>query len=645
MTTATATDNLLLAAPEVAIEAGGKSKRPRISIVAYSGGVMRVPGWGDVVIDLTGLDASAQVPLLADHNATISGAVGHGEARVVDGRLIVTGVMSGTSEAAKHIVEMTASGFSFQASVGVEPVEHERVKPGEKVRVNGRTLSSARGFALVKAGRLREVSITPLGADSGTSVAIAASRRKEPYMTEAQDTVVAVDEQTIQAQERQRIKTIDRLCAGDWGHRTERVQRLRAQAIDGDISIEQLQNGLLHELRASRPVIGVAGGGDRPAEGQVIRAAAARSMGVPEKMLGEHYGENAAHEAVSSRYDGMGLHAIMRHVVLAAGRSVPHNATDLVRSAFEASRAVQASGTSTMSLPGILSDAAHKSALAAYRAVPTVWSMLAATTSLTNFKPHKRYRMTGIGRFEEVGNDGELKHITFKEAEYENQAHTEGAILGITRKDLIDDDMGMFQQSAQALGRMGAIAVERGVFALLLSNPGNFFSTANGNLRTGADSAFGITGATEAEKLFWRFTDKNGDPIMVNPATLLVPPPLATLARQLLNSTELVAGSDASQPEGMQPNANPFHRRFSLAVSPWLSSQSLSGSSDVGWYLFADPGQGVAAIEVGFVNGRQTPIIESNEMDFDKLGMQWRGYFDFGVAMREPTGAVRSAGE
>ncbi len=124
MTTAIATDNLLLAAPEVAIEAGGEPKHPRISIVAYTGGVMRVPGWGDVAIDLTGLDASGQVPLLADHNATVSGAVGHGEASVVDGRLIVTGVMSGAGEAARQIVEMTTGGFSFQASVGVEPGEH-----------------------------------------------------------------------------------------------------------------------------------------------------------------------------------------------------------------------------------------------------------------------------------------------------------------------------------------------------------------------------------------------------------------------------------------------------------------------------------------------------------------------------------------
>ncbi|HRP62705.1 MAG TPA: hypothetical protein PK400_05370 [Phycisphaerales bacterium] len=36
-----ATDSLLLAAPDVKVEAGAEKKRPSISIVAYSGGVMR----------------------------------------------------------------------------------------------------------------------------------------------------------------------------------------------------------------------------------------------------------------------------------------------------------------------------------------------------------------------------------------------------------------------------------------------------------------------------------------------------------------------------------------------------------------------------------------------------------------------------
>ena len=42
----TVTDDLLLTASEVGIEAGSEPKRPRIFIVAYGGGLMSVPAWG-----------------------------------------------------------------------------------------------------------------------------------------------------------------------------------------------------------------------------------------------------------------------------------------------------------------------------------------------------------------------------------------------------------------------------------------------------------------------------------------------------------------------------------------------------------------------------------------------------------------------
>lgn len=89
---AIATESMLLAASDVAIgAAGGERKLPGISMLAYGGGIMFVSGWGDVAIDLAGLDAGGQIPLLADHDARVGGVVGHGAAVVRDGRLVVTG--------------------------------------------------------------------------------------------------------------------------------------------------------------------------------------------------------------------------------------------------------------------------------------------------------------------------------------------------------------------------------------------------------------------------------------------------------------------------------------------------------------------------------------------------------------------------
>ena len=76
----TATQELLLATDAVRIEAGA-DKTPAVNILAYTGGVMAVPGWGPLVIDLAGIDVSAsQVSILADHDATLSGVIGFGRA-------------------------------------------------------------------------------------------------------------------------------------------------------------------------------------------------------------------------------------------------------------------------------------------------------------------------------------------------------------------------------------------------------------------------------------------------------------------------------------------------------------------------------------------------------------------------------------
>lgn len=81
---------------------GNEPKRPTIAILAYGSGLMNVPSWSSVAVDLEGLDASGQIALLADHDARVSGVVGHGCAEVRDGRLFVNGVMSGAGEAANR---------------------------------------------------------------------------------------------------------------------------------------------------------------------------------------------------------------------------------------------------------------------------------------------------------------------------------------------------------------------------------------------------------------------------------------------------------------------------------------------------------------------------------------------------------------
>jgi hypothetical protein len=96
----TAIDELLLSAAEVEVRATGKP--PSVTIVAYTGRLMAVSGWGPVVIDLAGINVWAeQIGILADHDATLKGIVGHGKAVVAGGRLLVQGTITPSTEAAR----------------------------------------------------------------------------------------------------------------------------------------------------------------------------------------------------------------------------------------------------------------------------------------------------------------------------------------------------------------------------------------------------------------------------------------------------------------------------------------------------------------------------------------------------------------
>ncbi|MBI1370750.1 MAG: hypothetical protein GC162_19095 [Planctomycetes bacterium] len=626
-----ATESLLLAAPEVAIEAGGEPKRPRISIVAYTGGMMRVPGWGDVAVDLTGLDASGQVPLLADHDARVGGVVGHGSAEVRDGRLIVTGVMSGAGESARQIAEMTAGGFSFQASVGVEPVEQERVPPGTKIQVNGRTLSSPRGFTLVKRGRLREVSITPLGADAGTSVAIAASHRNAERNAMNTD-VLTIDENAIRADERDRINRIEATCAkpaAGWGANKDRVDQLRASALAGEITEQELTAQMLTMLRESRPRL--MNTGLRPAQivshATTLEAALLSRMGMTE--LGEReLGPLAMEHGASLKANH--VLDLCRAALMYEGIEAPRGREEMVKAAL-----------STYSLPTALGNVANKVLLDAYTESPASWRSFCAVRSVSDFKKNTAIRPSFATPLEPVAPGGEIKHGTVGEWSAEYQVDTFGKMLSVDRRDLVNDDLGVFDETGRALGRSAMRKLSDLVYEVLLANIGGFFATGNGNYLEGADSALTFDGLAAAITLMLVQRDDENNDLDLRPRTLLVPPELQTTARALLESEFIKQIAERT------PTGNSLRQAVSIEVEPRLSNAAKFGTaaSAKHWYLFADPG--AVPMVVAFLQGKQTPTVEYFGLDHqaNRLAVTWRVYFDFGTALVDPRAAVRSKGE
>jgi len=151
---------------------------PRFSMVAYTGGKMRLGGWKHpVIVDLAGMQIPSQrVPIQYGHD--MSAGVGHTESVTLEGgQLLAAGIISRKTAYAEEIVASSRNGFPWQASIGASADQVEFVKQGEQAAVNGQTVDGP--VNIVRASTLGEISFVPLGADNQTTASVAARKAEK----------------------------------------------------------------------------------------------------------------------------------------------------------------------------------------------------------------------------------------------------------------------------------------------------------------------------------------------------------------------------------------------------------------------------------------------------------------------------------
>ena len=180
----------------------GKPALPRFSMVAYTGGPMRVAGWRyPVVVDLAGLAVPRQnAPIRESHGARI----GHAESiRVEAGTLVAAGVISCTGQVAREVVADAKNGFPWQASIGASVDQFEFIKENQSALVNGRDFAGP--LNVVRKATLGEISFVDLGADGNTSANVAASA-KEKQLMDGNDTITQDTTATVEGQEAPKVE-------------------------------------------------------------------------------------------------------------------------------------------------------------------------------------------------------------------------------------------------------------------------------------------------------------------------------------------------------------------------------------------------------------------------------------------------------
>lgn len=622
----------------------------RLAISAYSGGMMQVDRFGPVVVDLAGLEVPPDFPILTDHTNAINAVVGAGTASN-NGRALTVSATLADSDAAGEVERLLRSGVNLQASIGAEPIKTRRIPAGEVVNVNGREVSANHDWILVTKSRLREVSVTPIGADAFTAVTIAASLKGTAMKTfEEWVKSLGLEPDTLTPEQRAELERAHASIStsdtpspapGDEPMTTAAAvvevlanagaTTLVGRSVRERWTMERARSEALNHIRASRPAptpTQVTG----PTERQALEAGLLIRCGYPDAAV-RYLGEQAAH--AGDRFRSTSLVELCGHALRSSGQDVPHDRREMIRAAV-----------STSSIPNLLSDVANKILMEQWRTGRPTWRSFAAIKPANDFKPHKGIRPSFNKALEPVGPAGEVKHGTIGEEGYDFQVYQFAQLISIDRVHIVNDDLGALTEVIPGMGRAAARTLSDLVYAVLLANGGSFFATGNSNLLNTA-SDLSASSLERAVRLMRLQRNPAGDVLDMQPKTIAVPPSLEFVARQILESTERQRDYQLDQ----APSGNPTKGIANLEVEARLESgcrNPLTGAavagSAIGWYLFADPTD--APMIVSFLDGRESPTVTTfgYDSDPDRLAMSFRILHDFGAAFADHRAAVFADG-
>ncbi len=627
----------------LAAEASGDApKLPRFQMLAYTGGSMRLSGWKfPVVVDLAGLAyPSENLPIRFAHDGKTG--VGHADSvRLEQGQLIAEGVVSRDTSEAREIVASSKNGYPWQASIGASVEQYEFVKEGQVASANGQEFPGP--VYIVRKSALGEISFVDRGADSNTRARVAAQSQAEVNTMNETGTPVAAAAPEVDPVhairdaallEAQRIAAIHRIFAGT--HPNTVVEAIRDQWDENKAMLEKKRLD-----RPTPPAI-AAGASDRFPPEQMLEAA----LAIPRRVESKYPAE-----LVREAQRQYGRRFKLRDCIAVAARANGYTgpmSLDLdtlnaaMKYAWELPLSIHAAGTSTLSLPNILSNLINKELLSSYSEKQQTWKEIAVVRSVSDFKPVTSHRLLGQLAYEELGPDGEIKHGKLGEQTYTRQVKSYARMFNLDRRTIINDDLGAFDDLRKQLGDGAYQSLNETFWTVFMANS-SLFSAGNKNYITGADSVLDDTGAGLQKGItaFRKMETADGKRLDGNPTILLIPPELEAPALRLYQSTNVNTGGASTK--DTVGNANIYASKYRPVVSNWLSNTAITGNSTTAWYLLRDPSD-EPAIVVSFLDGVDTPTIEATDSDFNKLGIQFRGYLDYGVDQWEPLAGIKSKG-
>jgi phage major head subunit gpT-like protein len=321
--------------------------------------------------------------------------------------------------------------------------------------------------------------------------------------------------------------------------------------------------------------------------------------------LGEEF---LALRNVSTR--GLGNDAISKMLVT---RSGPHTHSDFT---------------------SILANVATKAAQRGWTEANTTWQDWCNVGSLPDFKPAT---IAGLGAFPDLDKipygGGPYAHKSMDDVHETAQIETYGALFGISRRAIQDDDLMQLTRTPIKMGAAAARKVNSLAYAVVATTGQTMTedSTALFDVSTHANyvASSGAVPSTTTldvayaammkQKAPLRSGDTSTPYLNIRPQFLLVPPELMGVAETVAQAQyDPNAGTTTKN----QFNPNRYQGRLTVVTEALMSATSTTA-----WILAAPKNGPVDTVTVFFLDGRQEPYLEeATQIEYD--GVTWKVRID-----------------
>ncbi len=290
----------------------------------------------------------------------------------------------------------------------------------------------------------------------------------------------------------------------------------------------------------------------------------------------------------------------------------------------------------TSDFPALLTESGNRVLTGAYRRAESPLKTIARQRTATDFRPLSVLKLGEFSGLKKVSEHGEIKAMTTGEAKEGYALETFGGTFALSRKALVNDDLGAFGRWSEMMGRAAAETEAAQLLGLLTQASGagpimgedgkRLFHADHGNLtQTGAaPDESTLTAARKALRTMKGLDGKT--PISATPRFILVGPELETDVEKLLASIYATTTDDV----------NPHAGKLSLLVEPRLGTSKA-------WWVFSDPAV-MPVIEYAYLSSAPGPQLASRD-GWEVLGREFRVVLDFGCGATDWRGAFCNPGE